>query len=141
MVREVCNDSIKPPIPVRVYRMELPDETGALRAVLKVDVSRSLFVHKSPGGYFHRHGSSKREMPPDLLARLFQERSQARVIRFDEQSVPGQCTRNELITTLLARCSTQTINGLEPPVYSKYALKSVKFTIAALDDIESGKPH
>ena len=40
--------------------------------VLLVAVERSLFVHKSPGGYFRRLGSSKRELAPDLLARLFQ---------------------------------------------------------------------
>ena len=88
MVREVCNDAIKPPLAVRIIRMSLPDEAGNERAILKIDVPRSLFVHKGPGGYFHRLGSSKREMPPELLARLFQQRGQARIIRFDEQAVP-----------------------------------------------------
>lgn len=88
-VYEVCNDSIQPPVGFRTFRMELPDSTGALHAVLKVEIPRSLFVHKGPGGYFRRQGSSKREMPPDVLARLFQQRSQARLIRFDEQAVPG----------------------------------------------------
>ena len=46
-------------------------------------------MHKSPHGYFYRIGSSKREMPPDMLARLFQQRSQTRLISFDEQVVPG----------------------------------------------------
>ncbi len=87
-VREICNDSIEPPLTVRILRMELPDEQGVARPVLKIDVPRSLFVHKSPGGYFQRIGSSKRELRPDQLARLFQQRSQARVIRFDEQAVP-----------------------------------------------------
>ncbi|WP_246041626.1 ATP-binding protein [Desulfoglaeba alkanexedens] len=68
--------------------MELPDSTGVLRPILKVDIPRSLFVHESPGGYFHRQGSSKRKMPPEYLARLFQQRSQARLIRFEEQPVP-----------------------------------------------------
>ncbi len=88
-VREICNDSIKPAIDVVIRKLELPDSTGNLTPVLRVEVSRSLFVHKSPGGYFRRLGSSKREMAPDLLARLFQERSQSRVIRFDESPVPG----------------------------------------------------
>ena len=57
--------------------------------MLLVAVERSLFVHKSPGGYFRRLGGSKRELAPDLLARLFQERSQSRMIRFDESAVPG----------------------------------------------------
>lgn len=87
-VRDLCNDSVKPPLRVHILRMELPDSVGDLRPVLKVDVPRSLFVHRSPGGYYHRIGSSKREMPPDVLARLFQQRSQARIIRFDEQAIP-----------------------------------------------------
>ncbi|MBI1747102.1 MAG: putative DNA binding domain-containing protein [Acidobacteria bacterium] len=87
-VYEICNESIKPPVVFRSFRMELPDSAGASQPVLKVEVPRSLFVHKSPGGYFHRQGSSTREMPTDVLARLLQQRSQARLIRFDEQAVP-----------------------------------------------------
>lgn len=87
-VFEVCNESIKPPVLFRSLRMELPDTMGLPKAVLKVDIARSLFVHKSPGGYFHRQGSSKREMDTPLLARLLQQRSQAQLIRFDEQPVP-----------------------------------------------------
>ncbi len=88
-VFEACTDSIKPPVMFRSFRMEIPDSTGTPRAVLKVEIPRSLFVHESPGGYFFRQGSSKRKMPPDYLARLFQQRSQARLIRFEEQVVPG----------------------------------------------------
>lgn len=89
VVFEICNDSVVPPIAFQAYRMEVPDSTGTLRAVLQVEIPRSLFVHRSPGGYYRRQGSSKREMPPDVLARLFQQRSQARIIRFDEQAVPS----------------------------------------------------
>ena len=87
-VYEICEQSIKPPVVFHVFRIELPDNTGALQPILKVEVPRSLFVHESMGGYFHRQGSSKRKMPPDYLARLFQQRSQARLIRFEEQPVP-----------------------------------------------------
>lgn len=87
-VREVCNDNIKPPLLARIVRMELPDSTGHLKAVIRIDIPKSLFVHESSHGYFHRIGSSKRKMTPELLQRLFQQRSQARIIRFDEQSVP-----------------------------------------------------
>jgi predicted HTH transcriptional regulator len=55
--------------------------------VLKVDILKSLFVHESPGGYLLRIGSSKRRMQPEALARLFQQRSQTRIIRFDEQPI------------------------------------------------------
>lgn len=59
-VFEICNESIKPPVLFRSFRMELPDCTGVLQPILKVEIPRSLFVHESPGGYFYRQGSSKR---------------------------------------------------------------------------------
>ena len=101
-VYEICTDSIKPPVAFRSFHFELPDSTGVARPVLKVEIPRSLFVHKSPGGYFHRQRSSKREMPPDVLARLFQQRSQVRLIRFDEQPVP-QTSLADLDETLWRR--------------------------------------
>jgi predicted HTH transcriptional regulator len=90
----ICNDSVKPPLSVNVLRMELPDTLGEERPVIIIDIPQSLFVHKSPGGYFRRQGSSKRELTPDLLARLFQQRSQSRMIRFDEQPVAGTSMEN-----------------------------------------------
>jgi predicted HTH transcriptional regulator len=88
-VRNLCNDLVKPPLQVGIFRIELPDVAGNMKPVIKIEVPRSLFVHQSPGGYFYRSGSSKRPMPPDYLARLFQQRSQARLIRFEEQAVPN----------------------------------------------------
>ena len=88
-VREICNDSVKPPLDADIYKLELEDASGRSAAVVRIDVARSLYVHRSPGGYFRRLGSSKREMAPDVLARVFQERSQTRLIRFDETVVPG----------------------------------------------------
>ena len=88
-VREICNDSVKPALDADLLKMELESRDGRLVPVLRIDVERSLFVHKSPGGYFRRIGSSKREMAPEVLARLFQERSQSRIVRFDESAVPG----------------------------------------------------
>ena len=89
LIRQACEDSMKPPgVPV-VERINLPDSAGVERPVIRVEVPPSLFIHQSPGGYFHRVGSSKRPIPPEHLARLFQQRSQARLIRFDETPVPG----------------------------------------------------
>lgn len=88
-VQEILTDSLTPPLDASVAKIELPDDNGDPCPVLRVDVPRSLFVHQSPGGYFRRVGSSKRPIPPEALARLFQQRSQARLIRFDEQAVPG----------------------------------------------------
>ena len=87
--REICNDVVKPPLDALIRKVEVPGAGGSLVAVVCVEIARSLFVHKSPGGYFRRIGSSKRKISPEVLARLFQERSQSRVIRFDESPVPG----------------------------------------------------
>ncbi len=86
-VRDACEQSVRPPLAPIIERMTLPDDTGVEQPVLRVEVPRSLFVHESPGGYQHRVGSSKRPIPPDQLARLFQQRSQSRLIRFDETPV------------------------------------------------------
>jgi predicted HTH transcriptional regulator len=67
--------------------IQIITENSIEQAIIRIDVPKSLYIHQSPGGYFNRIGSSKRQMPPDILARLFQQRSQARMIRFDEQSV------------------------------------------------------
>ena len=83
-VVEICQDSIEPPVSIFTEKLWLDDKD-----VLKIEVPRSLFVHKSPGGYFVRQGSSKREMRTEHLARLLQSRSQARIISFDEQLVPN----------------------------------------------------
>ena len=105
-VFEICEQSIKPPVVFRTFRIELPDNTGTLKPILKVEIPRSLFVHESVGGYFHRQGSSKRKMPPDYLARLFQQRSQARLIRFEEQSVP-QSTMSDISDKLMLKYTTR----------------------------------
>ena len=88
-LRSICNDSIDPPLDCVIRKLIVPTPSGDEKPIIRIDVPRSLFVHKSPNGYFRRIGSSKREMKPDALARLFQQRSQARLIRFDEQIVPG----------------------------------------------------
>ncbi len=93
-VYEICDDSITPPVSFESFRMELPDSTGASKIILKIEIPRSLFVHESSDGYFHRKGSSVRKMSPEVLARLFQQRSQARLIRFEEQPVPRSGINN-----------------------------------------------
>ena len=88
-VRQICTDSVEPPLNPVIDSLWLPSTTGEELAVIKIDVKRSLFVHRSPGGFLHRVGDAKRTMSSEYLARLFQQRSQTRLIRFDEQTVPG----------------------------------------------------
>lgn len=98
----IARDAIDPPLPIETRLLEIPDSQGDLKPVVWVRVSKSVFVHKSPHGYFHRVGSSKREMSPELLARIFQQRSMVRLIRFDEQLVP-QTTRDAIDPELKTR--------------------------------------
>ncbi len=102
VLREACEQSIKPPLAPIIERMTLPDAGGTEQPVIRVEVKRSLFVHQSPSGYLQRVGASKRPIPPDQLARLFQQRSQSRLVRFDELPVSG-AVLDELSTSLWRR--------------------------------------
>ncbi len=82
-VVEICNDSIKPTVRIDTQKLTIDEKN-----ILKIEILKGLFVHKTPNGYFIRQGSSKREMTTEQLGRLMQSRSQARIIRFDEQLVP-----------------------------------------------------
>ncbi|MDR2663440.1 MAG: putative DNA binding domain-containing protein [Treponema sp.] len=88
-LRNIINDLINPPLKCGIQKLFIQTESGDEKPIIKIDIPKSIFVHKSPNGYFQRIGSSKREMPPEILARLFQQRSQNRLIRFDEQIVSG----------------------------------------------------
>ena len=84
-LRTVCNDLVSPRLDCVIRKIPVGNGKG----ILCVDVPKSLFVHKGASGYFTRLGSSKRELSPDMLARLFQQRSQTRLVCFDEQVVAG----------------------------------------------------
>ncbi len=83
--RGICLDIVDPALDCLIRRVSVGDGTG----ILRIDVPQSLFVHKGGHGYFARIGSSKRELTPDMLARLFQQKSQSRIVCFDEQIVGG----------------------------------------------------
>ena len=135
-VYEICNDLIKPPVLFRSFRLQLPNSTGDLQAVLKVEITRSLFVHRSSGGYLFRKGSSRREMPPEYLARLFQQRSQARLIRFEEQPVP-QSSIDDLSEELWSNYTTRSDESadivlLKRSLLSKEESGGVRASIAGI---------
>lgn len=132
LVRQACEDSVVPSLAPVIERMTLPDPSAIEQPVLRVEVSRSLFVHQSPSGYLHRVGSAKRPMPPDHLARLFQQRSQSRLIRFDETPVPRA-----------------TLEDLDPPLWQRFAparssdapeVLLNKLAMAARDDEGAWRP-
>lgn len=87
LITGACQDNIEPPLVPFVYVVELPNHQGDQLPVICVRIDKSLFVHKSNGRYFHRVNDSKREMSPDYLQRLMMQRSQARLIRFEELPV------------------------------------------------------
>lgn len=90
----ISQNSIVPPVRIDTHLVQLPNQQGDLKTVICVDISRSISVHQSAGRYYQRVGSTKQEMKPEVLARLFQQRSQARLIRFDESLVPGTALSN-----------------------------------------------
>ncbi|GHU27199.1 ATPase AAA [Betaproteobacteria bacterium] len=132
LLRQACEDAIKPPLAPTIERLTLPDVGGVEQPVIRVEVRRSLFVHQSPGGYLHRIGSSKRPIPPDQLARLFQQRSQSRLIRFDETPVP-RATLDDLEESLWRRFA---------PVRSTDAAETLlgKLAMAARDEQGDWRP-
>ena len=110
---EICNDSIEPEVQIFTEKLRLEG-----KSILKVDIPRSLYTHKAPNGYFIRQGNSKREMSPEQLGRLMQSRSQARIISFDEQSVPDTdktILQNDLYKRFIGTTETeeQTVDLLQ----------------------------
>ncbi len=98
----IASQLVDPPLPIETRLVEIPNRQGEPKPVVWVRIAKSVFVHRSPSGYYHRVGSSKREMSPELLARIFQQRSMVRLIRFDEQLVP-QADKDAMVPELKAR--------------------------------------
>lgn len=82
---EICTDTIKPPIRPAILRREVEEE----KPFLLVEVPQGYALHNSPGGSYHRVGSTKRQMTTDEQLRLAQQRAQSRFLWFDKQPVPG----------------------------------------------------
>ena len=87
LVQKACQQSVRPALAPIIEKMTLPDFEFQEKLIIRIEVKPSAFVHESPGGYFRRLGSAKTRMLPDQLAWLFQQRSQARLTRFDETPV------------------------------------------------------
>jgi len=91
--RRTALDRIEPELRgLYTRRLLLPTPSGEQRAVLRLDIEQSLFVHHSGGRYLHRVGSEKREMSPAFLERMLAQRSQSGVMHFDERAVPETST-------------------------------------------------
>ena len=83
LVVDICIDAIKPPVRPTILRRIVDGHS-----LLLVEVPQGHAQHDSPGGSYHRVGSSKRRMTSDERLRLAQRRGQARFLWFDKQAVP-----------------------------------------------------
>jgi ATP-dependent DNA helicase RecG len=128
----IAEHAIAPPLPIETRLVEIPDDSGDLKALIWVRVTKSVFVHRSPHGYFQRVGSTKREMSPELLARMFQQRSMVRLIRFDEQLVP-QADLSANLSIIVPELKTRFLRGDLPEATQLRKLYLV-------GDDENGKP-
>ena len=82
----VAADNCDPPVRLVVRKALLPGEEESDRRILLAHVPCGLYVHRTSGGrYYTRIGSTKRDLTPMELARLFQQRGREYV--FDEQPV------------------------------------------------------
>lgn len=104
---DICTDVIKSPIRPTILRRIVDD-----CPLLLVEVPQGHAQHDSPGGSYHRVGSSKRRMTSDERLLLAQRRSQTRFPWFDEQTVPetGFRTLNEALWKPLLSAE-----GADPP--------------------------
>ena len=85
LIVNICTDMIRPPIRPTILRKEIKEGSP----FLLVEVPQGHTQHDSPGGSYHRVGSSKRPMTSDERLRLAQQRGQARFLWFDKQPVEG----------------------------------------------------
>ena len=86
-VVHIADHAITPPVVPLIETLELPDADGRMRPLLRVEIECGFFVHRSPGGYLQRVGTSKRLMETAAVARLFEERSGTGGGQFDLQVV------------------------------------------------------
>ena len=83
LITNVCTDSIKPAIRVKISRREEPGG----KAFLLVEIPEGHALHDNRNRSFIRVGSTKREMNSEERLRLAQRRGQASFLWFDKQPV------------------------------------------------------
>ena len=85
-IANVATHNCEPPIRPVQRKTLLPASDSGERHVILAEVPPGLYVHRtSQGRYYVRVGSTKRDLTPADLARLFQQRGREYV--FDEQAV------------------------------------------------------
>jgi len=85
-VVNVSQNNCEPPVYIIPDWKQLPDASGTVHHCLKVDVSKSPYVHRTSGGrWMTRIGSHKQDLRPDQLARLLERRQMGKP--FEERTV------------------------------------------------------
>ncbi|RKU26899.1 transcriptional regulator [Candidatus Poribacteria bacterium] len=110
LLTEICSDTIRPSIHPTILRREI--EIG--KPFILVEIPQGYALHDSPGGSYHRVGSTKRKMTNDERLRLAQKGRQSRFLWFDKQAVPGTGfgTLNESLWKPLLSAESATDPGL-----------------------------
>ena len=125
----IATHNCAPPIRPTLRKELLPDLTGDERRVLLVEVPRGLYVHRTSGGrYYMRVGSTKRDLTPPELARLFQQRGREYV--FDEQPVLAAAVDD------LSRHRLEAFFGRSPAIPWLDLLRNTRVTFRDEDGVD-----
>ncbi|RKU26847.1 transcriptional regulator [Candidatus Poribacteria bacterium] len=87
-VVEICNDWVEPDVHIFTEKLRIDGKN-----LLRIEIPSSCSVHKTHNGYYTRQVKTKKEMSTEQLAKLFQTRSQPRIIYFDTLPVPNTFRR------------------------------------------------
>ena len=125
----VATHNCDPPIRPVIRKALLPGADGADVPVLLAEVPRGLYVHRTSGGrYYVRIGSTKRDLTPPELARLFQQRGREYV--FDEQPVLAASVED------LNRNRLEAFFGRSPTIPWLDLLRNTRVTVADDDGVD-----
>ena len=125
----VTTHNCDPPIRPVIRKALLPAADGADVPVLLAEVPRGLYVHRTSGGrYYVRIGSTKRDLTPPELARLFQQRGREYV--FDEQPVLAASVED------LNRNRLEAFFGRSPTIPWLDLLRNTRVTVADEDGVD-----
>ena len=121
---DLCNPPIRP-----VFRRVMVPAAHVEVTILLAEVRRGLYVHRSSRGRYHlRVGSTRRDLAPTELARLFQERGCEYV--FDECLVHGATA------DALSRTRLEAHFGIAPTIPWPDLLRNTRVTIRDRDGVD-----
>ena len=125
----VATDDCDPPVRLVVRKALLPGDEESDRRILLAQVLCGLDVHRTSGGrYYTRVESTKRDLTPPELARLFQQRGRAYV--FDEQPVLAAAVKD------LDRHRLEAFFGRSPTIPWLDLLRSARVTFRDEDGVD-----